>query len=559
MRARGLVASLVTVSIGALLGAPNAGAGNYRVHTCWNSDWSRPLGAMLAPTSPSGWSVIYGSGFPGVEVHDECQWDGGGLVARVREAPDVSEGSRFTLRWSVPDAAVLTGMSMDFLFQSDLYAGLGQGTVRATIETDREALFRADSAFAEAYGMTNDSPPFSRKVADAKRFDVVFTCATGPCRTSGKGLMMAVIARASFDVRDDSAPIGAVSGPAVAGSVWSGMTGVAVDGSDSGSGLSRGVIEVDGSDAQSVQLADDRGTCSDVGPDPTVREYAAAKPCPGLVHGQFNIDTAALPQGEHTVRILLEDASGNRTAVFGPVTRRIDANNTQIGPGSDPARRGALNGDKASDDGRMAAHWGVRGRKSLLKSGYGRRHVVTGRLTTALGEPISGATLDVVSKTTAVNARELAKGGPQTGSDGNFSMVLPRGVSSRDLTLRYRSHVADTIPVAAASLRLRVRAGVRLTVTPRRAVRGQVVRFHGRLLGGPIPRGGKQLVMTVRGQTGGWLRFNVVRTDSRGRFSLGYRFKQPGAARYRFRALSLAEAAYPYLAGGSNVASVRKR
>ena len=100
---------------------------------------------------------------------------------------------------------------------------------------------------------------------------------------------------------------------------------------------------------------------------------------------------------------------------------------------------------------------------------------------------------------------------------------------------------------------------MRLTVSPRRAVRGQSVRFRGRLLGGPIPRGGKQLVMTVRGQTGGWLRFDVVRTDSRGRFSLGYRFKQPGAARYRFRALSLAEAAYPYLAGGSNVAAVRKR
>ena len=60
-------------------------------------------------------------------------------------------------------------------------------------------------------------------------------------------------------------------------------------------------------------------------------------------------------------------------------------------------------------------------------------------------------------------------------------------------------------------------------------------------------------------ESGGWLRFDVVRTDSRGRFSLGYRFKQPGAARYRFRALSLAEAAYPYLAGGSNVAAVRKR
>lgn len=153
-------------------------------------------------------------------------------------------------------------------------------------------------------------------------------------------------------------------------------------------------------------------------------------PCPTSVNRDYTIDTAALPQGEHTVRILIEDASGNRTAVFGPVTRRIDASNTQIGP--EPARRGALNGDKPTDDPRMTAHWGVRGRKSLLKSSFGRRHVISGRLTTALGEPISGATLDFVSKTTAVNARVLAKRGPQTTSDGGFSMVPPRGVSSRD-------------------------------------------------------------------------------------------------------------------------------
>jgi hypothetical protein len=326
---------------------------------------------------------------------------------------------------------------------------------------------------------------------------------------------------------------------------------------DSGSGVYAALIEVDGQEAARVPLAG--GNCTQSKVRSGRRVFIAAQPCAADVAADYAIDTAALPQGDHTVRILLEDASGNRTAVFGPVTRRIDATNSQIGPGSDPAKRGALNGDKASDDARLTTHWGVRGRKTRLTSGYGHRHVISGRLATAQGEPISGATLDFQTKTTAVNARTLPKRGPQTAGDGTFSVVLPRNVSSRDLTLRYRSHVADTIPIATSSLRLRVRAGVRLTVSPRVAVRGQTVRFRGRLLGTPIPRGGKQLVMTVRGQTGGWLRFDVVRTDSRGRFTLTYRFKQPGTARYRFRALSLAEAAYPYLAGGSNVAVVRKR
>jgi hypothetical protein len=62
----------------------------------------------------------------------------------------------------------------------------------------------------------------------------------------------------------------------------------------------------------------------------------------------------------------------------------------------------------------------------------------------------------------------------------------------------------------------------------------------------------------ARASRGAWVRFNVVRTDRGGRFRAIYRFRQPGAALYRFRALSLSEAAYPYLAGGSNVVKVRK-
>jgi hypothetical protein len=117
----------------------------------------------------------------------------------------------------------------------------------------------------------------------------------------------------------------------------------------------------------------------------------------------------------------------------------------------------------------------------------------------------------------------------------------------------------DTIPTATAGVRLRVRAGLRLTIHPRVARRGQAIRFDGRLLGAPLPRGGKQVVLMARASRGAWVRFNVVRTGTRGRFRTTYRFQQPGPARYLFRALSLAEAAYPYLAGGSNVVRVAKR
>ena len=81
---------------------------------------------------------------------------------------------------------------------------------------------------------------------------------------------------------------------------------------------------------------------------PSLNGFAAAQPCPPRIdNGTLDIDTTKLPQGQHVVRVLLEDAAGNRTSIFGPVTRTITSSEA-IGPGSDPALRGAANGDGAA-------------------------------------------------------------------------------------------------------------------------------------------------------------------------------------------------------------------
>jgi hypothetical protein len=104
-----------------------------------------------------------------------------------------------------------------------------------------------------------------------------------------------------------------------------------------------------------------------------------------------------------------------------------------------------------------------------------------------------------------------------------------------------------------------VDAGVALSVSPRTAWVGRHIYFHGRLLGGSIPRGGKQLVLEARSPRGSWLEFNVVRSDLRGRYSASYRFRFPGPAHYQFRVLCEPEADYPFAPGTSNVVSVRER
>ena len=65
------------------------------------------------------------------------------------------------------------------------------------------------------------------------------------------------------------------------------------------------------------------------------------------------------------MRVLLEDAAGNRTSIFGPVTRTITSSEA-IGPGSDPALRGAANGDGASDFARLTRALGPAGESDAV-------------------------------------------------------------------------------------------------------------------------------------------------------------------------------------------------
>jgi hypothetical protein len=554
---RTLAASiLVALGIAAALCGSAQGSA-FRVYTCLDAA-DRPLGPTIAwPGVVSGWE--FGApAYVAVPLHDDCGVAGGSFGFQTQFGT-MTAGQSIWMRWTAAAGTRLVRVWAQWVALDDHTPARGWGTVQLTQSTDQQVLFAQNSPLSVGYGL-GGTPPFDTAVAPASWFEIRFMC-VDQCPVGHDGVdTYARVVRARFDVDDSSPPVGGLTGSATDAQTWSGIVRFGLNAADVGGGVHRAVVEVDGSDALSVPVGEVSPYCRDIGPSPSLNEFAAAQPCPLRIDGgTLDVDSAKLAQGRHVVRVLLEDAAGNRTAIFGPVVRSIAASGA-IGPGSDPALRGAANGDGASDQARLSAHWGVRGSRTRLVSPFGRVHVVRGRLRAQDGAPIANAVIDVVSKTTAVNARELVKrAGPRTASDGSWRLALPREVSSRDLTFRYRSHVNDTIPTATAAVRLRVRAGLRLAVHPRVARRGQAIRFAGSLLGGPLPPGGKQIVLMARASHGGWVRFNVIRTDRAGRFHATYRFQQPGAAAYRFRALSLAEAAYPYAAGGSNVVRISKR
>jgi hypothetical protein len=362
------------------------------------------------------------------------------------------------------------------------------------------------------------------------------------------------VLRSEIVLSDTSLPTaGPVAGSAATSTTWRGTQVFAFAAADEGAGVYQAKLEVDGTAVLTRTIDDWGGRCEDTASG--ARVFRFPRPCPTSVDALIPVDTNALPAGEHDVSLRISDAAGNLRTVYA-ARKTIVVPARRIGPGSDPAERGAANGDNATDAARLTARW-TRTRKATLNTPYGRRAVIRGRLTDGSRVGVRNARIELLSSIDGRVGAPLDKGGARTRGDGRFTLILPRNASSRTLLLRYRSHVNDTVAGAERTLRLKVRAGVRLTVAPHVATRGRTVRLAGRLVGGPLPSGGKVVELQARTAHERWITFRTIRASRRGRFATRYTFKRGGPALYLMRARVRAADDYPYATGASRVVRVR--
>jgi hypothetical protein len=267
-----------------------------------------------------------------------------------------------------------------------------------------------------------------------------------------------------------------------------------------------------------------------------------------LLTANVTLDTTRLTDGAHHVVVRVIDAAGNAATAL---DREIAVVNPPPACGT-----GSMATASGSAQATLSASWkGTR--RTHLTARFGRAQTIVGRLAGPGGAPIAGATIEALATPAYLGAAPVEMAGPQTGADGRFLVRLARGTSSRTLCLAYRPP-GGAAPVMLA-LQLSVRAGISLSVSPQITSVGHEILFHGRLLAGPIPPAGKQLVLEARSPGGAWLQFRLIRTGVRGRFSAGYRFRFPGPASYQFRAISEPESDYPFAAGASNLVDVHER
>jgi hypothetical protein len=263
-----------------------------------------------------------------------------------------------------------------------------------------------------------------------------------------------------------------------------------------------------------------------------------------------------LPDGAYDVRAVLRDVAGNEAVVDRDVSGRLRTRISSV-VGAAPPRRCRTVRRRVSRrrvvTRRVCSP--VTPRPAFgapLRLGFGRAATVRASVLTVQGSPVAHAVVDVLARLRS--EREWRPAGTvRADGAGRFAYRVGPGASRN---LRFAFGGDDLLLPAAAELPVFVPAAGTLAVDRRRARNGGRVVFTGRLLGRPVPPGGRTVDLQAH-YRGAWRTFATPRTDSRGRWRYPYRF---GATRgrviYRFRALIKREAAYPYEQGATPVVSV---
>ena len=324
------------------------------------------------------------------------------------------------------------------------------------------------------------------------------------------------------DLYEENAPGGTiVGGSLLADETISGTKTIGYTATDEESGVAR--VE--------ALLGDSIVGRHELEADPTWCHHTGFSACHRTRSSDMLVDASRVAQGRHVLSLRITDAAGNRKVLTGP------AINVGL--------------QKAPGDVELAASFARSGRKTETRS-FGHRVEVRGRLTDRQDRGVSGAAIAVSERVAVPGAGPGRTRHVPTREDGLFAYTVSARASSRTITLRYEGLLQDRKVVAVRSLRLRVRASAKLSVS----LRGTLVRYSGRVTTTPLPKKGKLVLIQGRAKGGVWQSFAKRLTTSGGRFRGTYRLRvyRPGV-RLEFRVRIPHERRYAFVTGVGRVVS----
>ncbi len=327
--------------------------------------------------------------------------------------------------------------------------------------------------------------------------------------------------------------------------------------SDAGGGVFRQLLLVDGKAVVDQPVNDNGGRCKVPFRDPV--------PCRTTsTNGSVELDTSGLTDGEHTVQLVVRDATDSNQVQTPPwkiTVKNAGAPSASPGAGSAPAPAGAPatvtsvpnpatqpgpNGTPSTAEALVTAKFLIGTGKHVRSATrtvapYGRKLRVRGTLQTTANQPIAGARVYLVRKT--LNASSKAwrlAGSAVTGSDGQYTASVTATGRNRDLRVIYFPQAGSDVNRASNQLTMRVRQDASFSVSRHTLHNGSRLAFSGRVQG-TIASPGAYVRVQVR-LRGSWFTFTKLKTSRSkgGRFRAYHRFtKTRRSTRYRFRVVVL--------------------
>jgi hypothetical protein len=599
-RATAALAILAFVVLCALVSATGAWAGEYHVYSC------RMPNGEVAPTD--GWSGSATGAY--VYAEDKCA-KGGALVAALEDDVEHEKTDIATWTFSAPAEETLAGATLWRAGDAD--GGLAKsGTYEFWLagpsenEVFDECVYGGSEPCKTGQGEPDEPLASANRIevsgshlgshlyANAACFATLGACKKGEHDPNGYAAVVYLYA-ADLVLEQTSQPtVSNVEGELATAATLSGTEDLSFHASDDGSGVYRAVFTVDGAEDGSVLLDENGGHCRNVGQTTDgLPAFLYLQPCLASLSADIPFNTTTLSDGAHHLVVTVTDAAGNSTVAL---DRQITVSNdpqsptpskesqpskeapgqTQAGDDDPPPTTSenapqiqnnpapqslSDNGSSASAGATLHVRWSATAHTALVGAG-GHAQTAVGQLTAPSGAPIGGAAVQVLSTPAYEGARTVALAPVRTASDGSFRVRLPASTPSSRLTFAYSASTASAVPSVTAALTLTVPASLALRVTPHTSHAGGTIVFSGTLHGAPLPPGGKTLVLEARaggaGSRSSWRQFQVVSTRAGGHYRASYRFRLPGPIVYQFRAVSPAEADFPYGTGTSNVVEVRE-
>lgn len=313
---------------------------------------------------------------------------------------------------------------------------------------------------------------------------------------------------AEFTLADDDAPGAAdVHGDLASGSTISGDATIGFVARDSQSGIFRATIEVDGVERVAVTPNDYAGRCARLGYAGAVNDFLHRKPCPASQPVEIALPTESIPDGAHRVRVRVQDAAGNATTVIGP--RQVIIENR-------PALLGTNAAARFEPD-----------NPSRLKTAYGKRRAIAGRLVDREGGPIGNAQIEVFEQLSRAGALRRHVATIETDGRGRYR-YLPPATASRSIELVHSASGSTQSTEQIVTSRVLLRA-----------FRSSVPAYGRLVLRGKIrsERSLRRVTVEIQARSGRrWRTVGVRRASVGGAFTYRYRLKRTASARFQFRA-----------------------